>query len=399
MNRVSAVLLAFDPQLNKLSKKKELRHGLSAVVQLGDTLWVANDESITLERLAVQEIDSDGNSRYGAHEQFALPDYLALPAPPPADAKEIEEADIEGLAYANGYLWLVGSHSRKRKAVKPKQTVQQNFARLAEVSSDGNRFLLARIPVIARDGSYTLVQEIAENGEKRTAAQLPCTTTYSSLTAALATDAHLKDFLPIPGKDNGFDIEGLAVVGERVFLGLRGPVLRGWAVILELAVAVNSENPAELQLQPINPDNPHNPTQPTYRKHFLDLDGLGVRDLCVDGADLLILAGPTQVLDGAVTVFRWPGGAQVAQERVVLRDELVKVMDIPHNNGEDYAEGITLFRTGRGVADALLVVYDAVSPQRQIGESTVNVDLVALPFLNEGIDFQVETSIADYLIP
>jgi len=105
------------------------------------------------------------------------------------------------------------------------------------------------------------------------------------------------------------------------------------------------------------------------------------------------------VLDGAVTVFRWPGGAQVAQERVVLRDELVKVMDIPHNNGEDYAEGITLFRTDRGVADALLVVYDAVSPQRQIGESTVNVDLVALPFLNEGTDFQVETSIADYLIP
>lgn len=388
MNRVSTVLLTFDPQLNKLSKKKELRHGLSAVVQLGDTLWIANDESITLERLARQGVDDEGHYHYGAHEQFALHEYLALPAPPTVDGKVIEEADIEGLAYADGYLWLVSSHSRKRKSVKSKNTVQQNFDRLAEVSSDGNRFLLARIPVLASDGAYTLVKEVEECGEKRIAAQLPCTITSSALTGALSTDAHLKDFLPIPGKDNGFDIEGLAVVGDRLFVGLRGPVLRGWAVILELAVAVNPANPAELQLQPINPDNPHNPTQPTYRKHFLDLDGLGVRDLCVDGADLLILAGPTLVLDGAVTVFRWPGGAQVAQERLVGRDELVKVMDIPHNNGEDYAEGITLFRTDTGVADTLLVVYDAVSQQRQIGKSTISVDLFVLPFLDEATDFQ-----------
>ncbi|MFZ4656885.1 MAG: DUF3616 domain-containing protein [Caldilineaceae bacterium] len=376
MNCVGVVSLTFDPQLNKLSKKKELRHGLSAVVQLGDTLWVANDESITLERLSRQAVESAGDCRYAAHKQFALHDYLILPAPPSPDGKEVEEADIEGLAYADGYLWLVSSHSRKRKAVKPKSSAEQNFSRLAAVSSDGNRFLLARIPVIEKDGAYTLVQAVEEKGEKRTAAQLPCTTTTSALTEALSTDAHLKDFLPLPGKDNGFDIEGLAVVGERVFVGLRGPVLRGWALILELAVMVNPANPAELQLQPINPDNPHNPTQPTYRKHFLDLDGLGVRDLCVDGADLLILAGPTLVLDGAVSVFRWPGGTQVEQEQLVPRTALVKVVDLPHNNGEDYAEGIALFRPSTNDADSLLVVYDSVSKERQIGESTVTVDRV-----------------------
>lgn len=378
MEQIGAVSLTFDPQLNQLRKKKELRHGLSAVVQLDDTLWVANDESITLERLSLQQVDDAGNYHYGAHEQFALNDYLRLPAPPSPDGKAVEEADIEGLAYADGYLWLVGSHSRKRQTVKTKSTVQQNFARLAEVSSDGNRFLLARIPVVAKDGRYLLVKAVAD-GANRTAAQLPCTTTSSALTEALRTDAHLKDFLPLPGKDNGFDIEGLAVVGERLFVGLRGPVLRGWAVILELAVTVNPTNPAELQLQPINPDNPHNPTQPTYRKHFLDLDGLGVRDLCVDGADLLILAGPTQVLDGAVAVFRWPGGTQVEQEQLAPRAELVKVLEIPHHNGEDYAEGITLFHPSAGDADALLVVYDSVSTQRQIGESTVTVDRVILP--------------------
>ena len=388
MNHIGVVSLVFDPQLNKLSKKKALRDGLSAVVQLGDTLWVANDEAITLERFSRQGVDDAGNYTYGAHQQFTLHEYLTLPAPPSPTSSEFEEADLEGLAYADGYLWLVGSHSRKRKDIKKKNGVPENFARLATVTNDGNRFLLARIPVIAKDGSYCLAKAVEADGQVRTAAQLPCTITSSALTAALTTDEHLKDFLPIPGKDNGFDIEGLAVVGDRVFLGLRGPVLRGWAVIVELAVMVNPTNPAELQLQPINPNNPHNPTQPTYRKHFLDLDSLGVRDLCVDGADLLILAGPTLVLDGAVTLFRWPGATQVAGERLVARNELVNVMDIPHNKGEDYAEGITRFAIDDGATDALLVVYDAVSKQRLVGESAVQVDLFVLSSIAEIVDFQ-----------
>ena len=60
------------------------------------------------------------------------------------------------------------------------------------------------------------------------------TTKGNDLTEALRGDEHLGSFLAIPGKDNGFDIEGLAVAGERLFIGLRGPVLRGWAVILEV---------------------------------------------------------------------------------------------------------------------------------------------------------------------
>ncbi|MNG03413.1 hypothetical protein D3C84_864920 [compost metagenome] len=35
-----------------------------------------------------------------------------------------------------------------------------------------------------------------------------------------------------------------------------------------------------------------------YRKHFFALNGLGFRDLCTSGDDLLILAGPTMDLDG-----------------------------------------------------------------------------------------------------
>lgn len=42
-----------------------------------------------------------------------------------------------------------------------------------------------------------------------------------------AADPHFAPYLAIPGKGNGFDIEGLAVDGQRLFLGLRGPVLLG----------------------------------------------------------------------------------------------------------------------------------------------------------------------------
>src|SRR5512141_1438607 len=56
------------------------------------------------------------------------------------------------------------------------------------------------------------------------------------LATAISKDEHFAPFAEIPGKDNGLDIEGLAVTGNRVLLGLRGPVLRGWACVLELDV-------------------------------------------------------------------------------------------------------------------------------------------------------------------
>lgn len=83
----------------------------------------------------------------------------------------------------------------------------------------------------------------------------------SELIEELRKDDHLRKFLDIPGKDNGFDIEGLAVTGNLVFIGLRGPVLRGWAVILELTLKeTNHDNGVVLKLESI-------------RKHFLQLGG------------------------------------------------------------------------------------------------------------------------------
>ena len=54
----------------------------------------------------------------------------------------------------------------------------------------------------------------------------------------LAGEPLLRPFLPIPSKDNGLDIEGITARGDRVLLGLRGPVLRGIALVAELRLVV-----------------------------------------------------------------------------------------------------------------------------------------------------------------
>ena len=374
MNPTSSVNLEFNPERDDLGKDKKLRDGLSAALQIGDSLWVANDESISLERLSFIDDGNTGTYKSGRHhKQFSLADYLQLPVAPSNVPSDLEEVDVEGLDYENGYLWLVGSHSLKRKKPTLKQGTKTAQKQLSKVSADGNRYLLARIPVVEGEGTYTLTKDVMQKGKKRIAAQLRGNAQGNDLTEALREDKRLGAFLTIPGKDNGFDIEGLAVVGKRLFLGLRGPVLRGWAVILEIELKTDNKKPSMLRMKPIGPK------RRLYRKHFLQLGGLGIRDICVQGTDLLILAGSTLDLDGPVTLFRWPGGTEPKGERMVPADELERVLDIPCGQSVDRAEGITLFSHDGGTACSLLVVYDAASKSRQLGESTAVADVFLLP--------------------
>ncbi|WP_151636259.1 DUF3616 domain-containing protein [Noviherbaspirillum aerium] len=365
------LLLEFQPEHNDFSKGKELRDGLSVVLQIDDTLWVANDETISLERLSIaREKDDEGRTCARGHRQFPLNDYLRLPVPPTGDPCDLQEIDIEGLAYGDGYLWLVGSHSLKRK--KPGSGGDAKARKqLSKIVSENNRYLLARIPVAVEQGEVMLKKEVAHDGATRTAAQLRARGKGNDLMEELRNDEHLAPFLAIPGKDNGFDIEGLAVSGKRLFVGLRGPVLRGWAVILELELKEDKLDASVLKLKRIGPDGRR------YRKHFLDLGGLGIRDLCVQDDDLLILAGPSMDLDGPVTVFRWTGGTRPDDECMLEADALKRVVDVPFGQGVDHAEGICLYSEA-GRPPSLLVVYDAAAPGRQLHGCVMAADLFAL---------------------
>jgi hypothetical protein len=353
------VLLQFDPRLSRTTGAKE-RSDLSVAVAIGETLWVASDETVCLTRLSRQ-----GEDAYGSHTVFDVSDFLALPGGKKA------EADIEGLDYADGCLWITGSHSLKRGKPEAGKGRKQNLKSLAQVTMDSNRFLLGCIPVAEADGGYCLVRTADEKKNRRTAALLRGDMAGNDLTRALADDEHLGWSIRVPSKDNGLDIEGLAALGERVLLGLRGPVLRGFAVVLEIAPKRTKRG--ELRLKRIGPGGRR------YCKHFLDLRGLGIREMCADGDDLLLLAGPTMDLDGPTAVYRWRGGASPlgGKDSVVLADRLEKALDVPYGTGEDHAEGIT-FRTfsdgEQRKRRSLLVVYDSPSPARKQGENGVLAD-------------------------
>ena len=150
------VVLEFD-QDKGVKDKKKLRNGISAVVHTGDTLWLANDEAPSLERLVAQPPGADGTQRYGGHTRFALEKYLNLNVDQEGvEANKIAECDLEGLDCRDGYLWLIGSHSLKRTKPDADESVQTNFVRLAMVTSDADRFLLARIPLLSENGTYIL---------------------------------------------------------------------------------------------------------------------------------------------------------------------------------------------------------------------------------------------------
>lgn len=328
----------------ELRGAENLTAQLSAVTFSPDGhLWVGSDELRSVERLS-----PTAPYTYGERRSFLLDGLLGLSGE--------DEVDIEGMDYAGGYLYFTGSHSLKRKQARGKK---RDAERLETVVREPNRYLVGRVPVVS--GELLKTYAPAERpAEALQAGMLPLTDSGNTLTDALLDDPHLGPFLsfPLPGKDNGFDIEGLAVSGDRIFLGFRGPVLRGVAVVLELSL----EGGDELALRPLGKGRKKAP----YKKHFLNLRGLGVRDLIFCGGDLLVLAGPTMSLEGEMAMFRWRNPLEAEGDAVVSEGEGLELMfDLPFTVGSDHAEGLVLTQVlGE---DALMVVYDSPDRARMFG--------------------------------
>ncbi|HEY4651938.1 MAG TPA: DUF3616 domain-containing protein, partial [Pontibacter sp.] len=283
------------------------------------------------------------------------------------------EVDIEGMGMANNYLWLIGSHSLKRKKPRKHDSTAKQMKRLAQVKSDPNRYLIARIPILkdAKTGDYVLYKECPDPdnpGKMLRAAQLQGSGTSNALLQELEKDEHISPFVSIPGKDNGLDIEGLAISDNRLYLGLRGPVLRGWAIVLELELEDAGEG--LLKLRQLLPERP-------YKKHFLHLRGKGIRELRILHNDMYLLAGPTMDLDGVIAIYRWPGAVTLQNESMVHSHELERLYEVPHGTGsetgKDKAEGLAVYD-----AQNLVVVFDSPTDARKIGEHSVAADLIRI---------------------
>jgi hypothetical protein len=98
----------------------------------------------------------------------------------------------------------------------------------------------------------------------------------AKLRAVIAGTPELRDFAEKPLDQHGVNVEGLAVRGDHLFLGFRGPVLNGKALVMSVNIdAAFGNAPARPQVFPIRLG-----------------DGIGVRDLATVADGFLVLSGP-----------------------------------------------------------------------------------------------------------
>src|SRR5207249_3458465 len=108
----------------------------------------------------------------------------------------------------------------------------------------------------------------------------------TSLRAAIEANATLKPFAALPGKENGVNIEGLAVRDGKLFIGFRSPVLKNDAVPI-LVTTFDKPEANELRL--------------------IYLGGRGVRDMVVVQDGFLVLAGPANDTVRGFQIYLWDG--------------------------------------------------------------------------------------------
>ncbi|WP_162710399.1 DUF3616 domain-containing protein [Rhizobium leguminosarum] len=259
-------VLAGQIVLNYGSSEDTLLRNLSGCTVTRAALWTVADEGRTLERLT-QRVDE-----FHLSARFTLDNFIQA-IPGSAD----DELDLESLESDETSLWLCGAHCRVRRKPEPNEIIN------SDIRERKSRRVLARLP-------------LDDTGTQPVGAQFTPFEGIGSLRSILEENAFLTPFRELPTKENGIDIEGLAVIAQRVFVGLRGPVVGGLAVVVELSFDKNF-------------------TITAARPYFLNLSGLGVRELTHDGDDLLVLAGPVGEAQGPFALYRWtPGSGHVPRK-------------------------------------------------------------------------------------
>ncbi|MET4233942.1 hypothetical protein ABIA85_007244 [Bradyrhizobium sp. LA6.10] len=193
------------------------------------------------------------------------------------------ELDGEGVAFANGFYYVIGSHGHprdKKHKLDPKKHANEIKKRISASSQ------VVRFPATT-DGTPAGVIERTDK-----------------LRNVLASSPMLAPSLDKRLEENGLTIEGIAIKNDGTLLaGLRGPVLSN-----ERAVVI-----------PIPVEALFNGSFKAAEPFRLSLGkGRGVRDLASFEDSILILAGPMADGAGVYAIFSWDG----VSENVTLLAEL-----------------------------------------------------------------------------
>jgi hypothetical protein len=273
---------------------------VSAVELSGDWLLLGSDETNRVQVL----------KRAGARYELSHDVTLAPGA---------NEIDIEGLARDGDTVYVLGSHSWTRKKLDPEDTYEQNRAALEKVEREPDRERVCRFH-FAADGTASAVKE-------------------TTLRALLDAHAVLGRFRETPSKENGIDLEGVAVRDGWLYVGFRSPVLRGgWVPIARCRFA---HPVTELEVL------------------YVNLGGRGVRDLARVAGGFLVLAGPSGEGPETTQVYLWDGADCVPGTRTSGAGGRIHLLgDLPADpTGK--AEGLAVLTETPSDYD-LIIVFDGV---------------------------------------
>lgn len=264
----------------------------SAAVAVGDHMLVADDEG---QLLRLYPRASSGLAVDGF-------DFTAALALTDIDGGMPREVDIEGAARSGDLVYWTGSHSNKKDNGAARPNRQRVFSTRISGSNDAASLsYVARYDHLRSD----LVAWDQGNGHGLGANAL-----------GLAASAAIGVW---PERDDGFNIEGLAIApdADGLFVAFRAP-------LLPLAQRRNALLIHATNLRSVIAAAPAGGSAPAGSASFaapiqLDLGGRGIRDI-VRGAqgDYLIVAGPTAVATGTppsdFRLYRWSGNAADAPQ-------------------------------------------------------------------------------------
>ena len=296
--RAEIVFVADPIELSGPIKKPR---NISALAIVGGRLVIGSDETSF-----VQVLKKSSNGYAAPSDEGILPIIS-----PDSEFTNAEEVDIEGIAAETNTVFVIGSHARVRAGVDArKESYKDNRTNLDDPPS--------RFEKTKAFGARNIIAkfEIDSSGVARNLKN-------SSLKGVLDATYPFKLFRDIPSKENGIDIEGLAVRNGKLYAGFRGPVLRGSFVpILEFEFS----NPVA-----------HN------RVLYVKLQGRGVRDMVAVKNGFLILAGP--VGDGVQSyqIYLWNGEDVVCgKDRPDAAKNIVLLGEVPNVPAGAKPEGITI---------------------------------------------------------
>ncbi|MBK8457799.1 MAG: DUF3616 domain-containing protein [Phyllobacteriaceae bacterium] len=316
-------------QFSRPNDKKPFAGDISAIVRVGRTIFAACDEKASVERL----VASQNGDAYADHLTHVVGVLFGLA---PTASPEI---DIEGLAIDDGWLWITASHSLARKEPKKKNGLTA-FAGAGDWNP--RRGFIGCVPLQDEgDGVWTL--PVPGTAKAAKARRLPLDSPDGGVIRdVLSRDPAIAPHVAFPSKENGLDIEGIAVRGRRLLLGLRWPVIGGHAFILDLKVR-RGDTWLEIEKE--------------YRLYAVNCGGLGIRDLAFDGDRLLVLTGAAQKLESIQRILEIDPLPK--KSGIVETDNVRCVLTLPVRAWGDHAESMTLLDGNR-----VVVAHDSPAVDR-----------------------------------